>query len=330
MNNYFQGVETNLVWFVRHNPVVFYLQSKCLERSGDQGITNRPKLRLFESHKVCAVMLWEERGGGNHSSEPAVPASCLASRQAPCSSNPFLHLHSPPATPSFPLQPLRPPCRLRASLRPAGTCRPSGHIVDNKFCRYNGVLSPDPPPASAGQQGGAGRVKSVPASPSTAPPAPQWRPGWRPVEGRKCPQRHEWWMKRQEGMGSTHCGSCPSGFSLWATVCGIPHGLGEARLGTGRIHSLVNRWIPWCHSEPAAAPACPACLTKKRKPLVTPSSFAPAQPATLQLSSYSTELNNSTTIFTLDYLFWIILSIGWYGSQDQNSQFVCHNFRGLA
>ena len=28
--------------------------------------------------------------------------------------------------------------------------------------------------------------------------------------------------------------------------------LGEARLGTGRIHSLVNRWIPWCHSEPAA------------------------------------------------------------------------------
>ena len=31
--------------------------------------------------------------------------------------------------------------------------------------------------------------------------------------------------------------------------------LGEARLGTGRIHSLVNRWIPWCHSEPAAAPA---------------------------------------------------------------------------
>ena len=33
--------------------------------------------------------------------------------------------------------------------------------------------------------------------------------------------------------------------------------LGEARLGTGRIHSLVNRWIPWCHSEPAAAPAGP-------------------------------------------------------------------------
>lgn len=33
------------------------------------------------------------------------------------------------------------------------------------------------------------------------------------------------------------------------------HLLGEARLGTGRIHSLVNRWIPWCHSEPAAAPA---------------------------------------------------------------------------
>ena len=40
------------------------------------------------------------------------------------------------------LQRIQPACRLRAGLRPTGTCRPSGHIVDNKFCRYNGVLSP--------------------------------------------------------------------------------------------------------------------------------------------------------------------------------------------
>ena len=58
-------------------------------------------------------------------------------------------LHPPPrACTTFLLlqlfckNPLRRACRLRAAHRPAGTCRPSGHIVDNKFCRYNGVLSP--------------------------------------------------------------------------------------------------------------------------------------------------------------------------------------------
>ena len=64
-------------------------------------------------------------------------------------------------------------------------------------------------------------------------------------------------MKRQEGMGSTR----GAGHTHRGTVCERPlvgsHLLGEARLGTGRIHSLVNRWIPWCHSEPAAAPAGP-------------------------------------------------------------------------
>ena len=58
--------------------------------------------------------------------------------------------------------------------------------------------------------------------------------------------KRAWWAW---GAGHAHQGTVGERPFLGNEV------LGEARLGTGRIHSLVNRWIPWCHSEPAAAPA---------------------------------------------------------------------------
>ena len=55
--------------------------------------------------------------------------------------------------------------------------------------------------------------------------------------------KRAWWAW---GAGHAHQGTVGERPFLGNEV------LGEARLGTGRIHSLLKRWIPWCHIEPFA------------------------------------------------------------------------------
>ena len=107
------------------------------------------------------------------------------------------------------------------------------------------------------------------------------------------------------------------------TVCDRPFAgsliLGEARLGTGRIHSLVNRWIPWCHSEPAAAPATLLKLEQKpgqRRGSEWLDRAAPHHSAhqlynnnPLLLNTKRPELNNSTTILYVENLDYVINSL---------------------
>ena len=226
MNNNFSNQFKSESWpiIVSNNPVVFYLQSKSWEAA----MTKEIELRLFQSHKVYAVMLWEGRGErSNHSCEPAVPPAWIP----PSCSNPFLHLHpSPP-----------PSCngsgQLAGCVPACGPQGPAGQVAISWTTNFVDIMAcyhPRPStslgrPARWAGKKCPGLALNVP----TAPPAsPQWRPGWRPVEGRKCPQRHEWWMKRQEeGMGSSRgAGHAHRG----GTVCDRPF-----------AGSLIGRGSPW-------------------------------------------------------------------------------------